>query len=354
MRARSSGLLLLALASLLALQGCYLLKQGAAILSCNCQARDIERMLQEPGLAPELRQTLLLVLEIKRYAVETLGLKENRNYTRYVALERKYLVDVVSACAKDRFQPYLWRYCFFGSFPYKGFFARKDALREAEALKRRDLDVLVRPVDAFSTLGFFNDPVYSFMDRYSVFELASLILHEQTHATLFLKNEVQFNEELASFMGQEGALGFIRKRYGPDSAAYRQAMESLQDQDAFHGLILGLYGELEALYRGPASREEKLTRRREIFAAFNRELGAAAPQRFKSEEFRGLHDLPLNNAYVMAFVQYTEHLGLFTRLYQALGGDLRETFARIRGVKNRRGKAKAYLEELIAAAESGR
>ncbi|MBA7712196.1 hypothetical protein ES703_121166 [subsurface metagenome] len=167
--ARGPGLVYMLLVLIL-LNRCYLLKQGAYILKYNVkEAQDIGKILDSEDLPAELAETLSMILDIKQFAVQSLGLKADKNYTRYVELERDYLVDVVSACEKDRFKPYIWRYCFFGSFPYKGFFEAQDALKEAQRLKAKGLDVLVRKVEAFSTLGFFVDPVYSFMKDYSVF-----------------------------------------------------------------------------------------------------------------------------------------------------------------------------------------
>ncbi len=96
------------------------------------------------------------------------------------------------------------------------------------------------------------------MTDYSVFALASLIIHEQTHTTLFIKDQVQFNEELASFVGIEGALNFIKDKYGEDSEFYRQALNNREDWDRYSSLIKGLHEELDLLYESGRSRKYKL------------------------------------------------------------------------------------------------
>ncbi len=337
--------------SVLFLNGCYLMKQGTYIVRYNKSARDIDKLLKSKEIDEDLKETFALVQEIKLYAVQAIGLKEDRNYTKYVELERDYLVDVISASEKDSFTPYIWSYCFFGSFPYKGFFEREDAEREAEELKKKGLDVLIRKVDAFSTLGFFVDPVYSFMAGYSVFALASLIIHEQTHTTLFLKNQVQFNEELAGFVGIEGALNFIRAKYGEDSEFYRQALDNREDWDRYSSLIKALYEELRRLYEGGWSREYKLTQREIVFESFKERFRTVYSGQFKTESFRKLGEIPLNNAYILSFTRYTQDLELFYRLYRARGYDLKKTVQILKKAKDAGGDPKAFLRKMIESDE---
>ena len=316
----------------------------------------IERALARQGLSPETEATLRLVGEVKRFAVESLGLKGDGNYSRYVAVERDYLVDVVSAAQADSLTPHLWRFPVFGSFPYKGYYVREDALREARRLERKGLDVWVRRVDAFSTLGFFSDPVYSFMTDYRPFDLANLIIHEQTHATLFVKDAVQFNEELATFMGWEGALEFLRLRFGADSEEHRRAVDHLSDWRRFNEMLLVLHDELEQAYGraalaagGPAAaREAALAAKQELVAQFNRELAA---QPFRTDAFAGFEGIPANNAYILAVVNYNQDLDLFYRLRAAVGGDLRRAFTAARQAVAGKVDPKEALRSLVESLE---
>ena len=181
--------------------------------------------------------------EIRRYASERIGLKENRNYTRYKELERDS-----SGERRVRLRGGLLRPRIPGGIPSWGgsligaIYEKADAQAEAARLKAEGWDVVVRPVDSFSTLGFSRDPLYSFMKSYSAFELASLILHEQTHATLFVKGQTQFSEELASLVGEEGALAWLGEARGPDSPDYRLALDQIADGELFVALLRGLAG----------------------------------------------------------------------------------------------------------------
>ena len=201
----------------------YLAKQGSYLLRYSVGTRSIDSLIADSSTAADVRAFAVKVREIRGFAAESLGLRSNGNYTRYRQIDRDHLVDVVSACDAESFTAYLWSYPLLGKLPYKGFYERSDADAEAARLRGQGYDVIVRPVDAFSTLGFTKDPVYSFMKGYSPFELASLIIHEQTHATLFVKGQPEFNEELATFVGNEGAFEWLQAAYGGDSAEYRAA-----------------------------------------------------------------------------------------------------------------------------------
>ena len=328
----------------LAFSGCYLLKQGAYLAKYEREAVRIEALIAQDTLGPETTEFLKLVKDIRVYATETLGLKENRNYSRYVDIEKAYLLDVVSACKPNAFEPYQWQYPFFGAFPYRGFFERRDAQQEAARLQRLGYDVLVRRADAFSSLGYFTDPVYSFMTRYSVFEIASLIIHEQTHATIYLVDQVQFNEELATFVGYEGALEFVRSRYGEESTALGEARAYLRDFAVFRGQIREIYDSLDVLYNSGASREEKLRDKQRIFERAQARFADEYESRYRTDRFLGFKDRKLNNAYIMAYTRYTQDLALFYDLYELYGRDLRRTIDALKGLSGERGDAKNTIK----------
>jgi predicted aminopeptidase len=339
---RAAGLLLLVA---LLLSGCYLAKQGYYLVSYSLKAEDIEKVLARKDTPAGVRKLLDLVLDVRRFGVEQIGLKENRNYTTYVSIDKDYLVDVVSACADDSFTRHTWWFPFFGSFPYKGFYERKDAERLARRLERRHLDVLVRHVDAFSTLGFFRDPVYSFMERYPVFELASVILHEQTHATLFLKNQVQFNEGLATFVGTQGALLYLKSRYGEQSELYKRTLLELQDDEEFTAFLKQIYAALQAVYSSDRDREAKLAAKAEILADYRNRFVRDYAKLFRTDRYRSFAKARVNNAYLDLYATYTQDLSVFEDLYGASGGDLRRMMERLEAVKDFGSDAKGYIRD---------
>ncbi len=332
--------------------GCYLLKQGGYIVRYNREAVGIDELLRQKGLSSGERDFLLLIKEIKQYAVDKIGLKQDDNYTKFVAMRKDYLADVVSACKPDSFEIYSWKYPVFGSFPYKGFFEREDAIAEARRLKDQGYDVLVRKVDAFSSLGFFNDPVYSFMSDYSIFEIASLIIHEQTHTTVYLKDQIQFNEEMATFVGNEGALQFIREKYGERSEEYESTVAALEDIDTFKDVIREIHKELKGIYESDRSREEKLRIKAQAFADAQKRFEASYEERFNTENFLPFKDVKLNNAFIMLYVLYTQNLEIFYDLYEQNGKDLKLTVAALKSLAEAARQdnsldARAYIRDVL-------
>ncbi len=332
---------------------CYLLKQGSYILRYNSKANRIQRLQREDSVSAREKALFALVDEIRSYAVHEIGLKDNKNYTKYVRVDKDYLVNVVSASKKDRFEPYLWKFPLFGSFPYKGFFEIEDAQKAARKLGEMGYDVLVRKADAFSTLGFFSDPLYSYMMDYSEYALASLIIHEQTHATIYLKNRVQFNEELATFMGREGALGFIRNRYGEDSDYYKKVIAYRKDVDTFYTVIHELYSDLDALYKSGGSRADILRRKERIIKDFQSKIRKHYGDYFNTDAFKNIGKMQINNAYILSVQRYTGDLSLFYALYDALGHDLRRMIEAMLPVKKYRGDPENFIRERISDAYSG-
>lgn len=302
---------------------------------------------EEAAANEETRRFVERVRDIRRFAMEELGLAESANYTRYVELDRDYLAAVVSAAAKDSFTRHEWSYPVVGRMPYKGFFNVKDARKEREKLQKKDLDVWVRQVDAFSTLGWFKDPLYSYMKKYSDYRLADLLIHELLHATVYLKGHSQFDEELAEFVGSEGARLYIEKKFGSDSAEYRGLIDSEIDSAAYVAYIQDLIAELDLLYKGDASREEKLEKKAEIIRASQERFEAEYETRFQSENYRGFATLPVNNAYLELYRLYYAEGSFFRDLYEKSGRDLPKYIAAVKTLKAKGDDPRARLERAL-------
>jgi predicted aminopeptidase len=345
--------MLLALGVLLA-SGCatppgYLAKQGRHLLRDSLGARSARSLLASPETDAQTRALLERAEQIRRFAFQRLGLRRNGNFTRYKELDRDYLVSVVSACAADSFQAYTWRYPFLGRLPYRGYYELADAQREAGRLKAEGWDVVIRPVEAFSTLGFTRDPLYSFMSGYSDFELASLILHEQTHATLFLKGQTQFNEELASFVGEQGALAWLAESRGADSRELREAREQLADAQAFESLVRRLHAGLEEVYRSGLDRGRKLEEKDALIAAFRADFERDKAALFRTEAYRAMEAPQVNNAWLSLFSLYGDDLPLLASYHQKLcGGELRRLLDQVRALA-RQGDVKIQMRRALEA-----
>ncbi|GHU53445.1 aminopeptidase [Bacilli bacterium] len=339
--------------------GCYTLTQGTTMLGYLGRAVPLESLVasalpagasaEEIAADEETHRFVERVRDIRCFAMEELGLAESANYTRYVELDRDYLAAVVSAAAQDSFTPYEWSYPVVGRMPYKGFFNVDGARKEREKLQKKDLDVWIRQVDAFSTLGWFRDPLYSYMKNYSDYRLADLLIHEWLHATVYLKGHSQFDEELAEFVGSEGARLYIEKKYGADSAEYQGLVNSDSEIDsaAYVAYIQGLIAELDALYKSGVSREEKLEKKAEIIRASQERFDAEYETRFHSENYRGFVTLPVNNAYLELYRLYYAENSFFRELYEKSGRDLPKYIAAVKTLKAKGDDPKVQLERAL-------
>jgi predicted aminopeptidase len=211
------------------------------------RARPISKVIAEPSTKPGLRRRLELVQRLQTFAGKDLGLPANAIFTRYADLGRRYAVWVVYASPEFSMEAKGWWYPLVGTLKYRGFFDEASAKAEARSLKDQGYDVLMAGVEAYSTLGWFSDPVLNTFIERGEGDLAELIFHELTHVRLFLPGDTDFNEALATAVGQEGARRWFASRHEPDKLkAYEQ--ELAKDDEIVH-LLLRTREELEQLYK---------------------------------------------------------------------------------------------------------
>ncbi len=304
------------------LPGCavgYLAHVSRGQLEILWNRQPIAKVLADPTLDPKVRSKLEIVGEARRLAVE-IGLTPGHSYETYVALDRSFTSIALSAAPKDRLEPYLWSFPIVGRLPYQGFFDRARAEEARAELAEQGFDTYLREVDAYSTLGWFDDPVLSPMLNRTDASLVDTIIHESTHATIFEKGNTDFNEALATFVGGEGAALFLTRTKGPDSPELRAFRQRLDDQERFTAFLKELFADLTAYYGGPGSPLEKIEGRDVRMAAWQDRLRAA-----DVGVFRRYADVPWNNAFLLGLKLYLLDLGRFRALHVGLGGDIATT-----------------------------
>ncbi|MDR1804434.1 MAG: aminopeptidase [Treponema sp.] len=320
--------------------GCYLLTEGITMIGYLDDAVPLDDLANDDEASEEDREFVQRVKDIRSFAMDELGLKESKNYTRYVELDRNYLAAVVSASPNDSFGRHEWWYPIVGKLPYKGFFNIEDARKERTKLEKKDMDVWIRTVNAFSTLGWFKDPLYSYMKNYSDRTLADMIIHELVHATVFIKGQAQFNEQLAEFVGTEGGRIYAEKLRGKaapgtDTGDAGEAGDAEADRAAYLAFIQGLIAELDAVYKNDVLlREEKLSRKEEIIEAAKARFAEQYDRLFKTENYKSFSQLPINNAYLELYRLYYEEDNYFKDLYESSGSDLRLFIAAAKTLAN--------------------
>lgn len=258
---RRSAFLLLLLPSLC---GCYILTQAQGQLRVLLNSERIDALLADPAVPVETKLKLRLVREIKKFGEHELGLNRSSNYETFYDTKGQPITYIVSASRKDRFEPYVWWFPIVGDVPYKGFFSRGDAVEEARALEAEGYDVSLGTAAAYSTLGYFPDPVLSTMLEYPDEQLVALILHELTHGTIYLPGGADFNEGLASFVGWQGALEFARQKHGISSPEYDRTVQAFAAEERRDARARDVFRKLDELYKSGRSKEEIVAMRDKV------------------------------------------------------------------------------------------
>jgi predicted aminopeptidase len=310
---------------------CYLSRgawEEAKILS---RRQPISELVANPSTPKEAREKLKVVLAARKYAKDSLRLRTKDSFTTYSRLDHDTLVLVVSAAYRDTLKAYTWWFPIVGRVPYKGYFDFNAARRAAEDLKSEGFDVYVRPSDAFSTLGFFNDPLLNTSLRADSLDLANTVIHEVTHNTFYASGQAPFNESFAMFVGARGAAAFFRSR-GQDSAAAKVDAD-WEDDKLLARFWSRVIHSLDSAYAAhPESKEARIAVRDTIYMRTRAALvGEIAPQ-FKRINPRYAERVPLDNASLLARRVYASDLDVFDLIYEREGRDLKRAIGRVIGL----------------------
>jgi len=296
----------------------------------------LEEVLKDEGTAAQWKEKIHFIEEVKEYGEKTLGLRETKNYTKFFEA-RGPILYVLTGAEKDRLQLHAWKFPIIGKVTYKSFFTKEAVLKEEQSLEEKGLDTFIQRAGAYSTLGWLKDPIFSSMMEWDHVTLANLILHEMVHATVYLKGETDFNEQLATFVGNRGAVDFLIKKYGEGSREVAEAFHIQEDDLLFSKWVDQVCERLSTYYAKEISREDKLRGREEIFQSIREEFREIKPQ-FKTDGYKDFEKKDLNNAVLLAYRRYIQSLENFEALYESMGKDLRkvvEYFKRLQGSANK-------------------
>jgi predicted aminopeptidase len=326
MRRFLRNLLLLWAVLLPACSPLYVARAGVEQAVILSRRSPIAAVIADPATDAATRRKLGLVLQARDFAEHALDLNAGESYTTYSWVDSDTLLLVVSGSRKDRFEAHTWWFPIVGHVPYKGFFHFEHAHREAARLEQAGYDAYVRPAGAFSTLGWFNDPLLNTMLRYDDVGLVSTVIHEILHSTIYIPGQVAFNESFANFVGDRGAIEFFCLREGDDAPRCRQARNGWHDNLRYASFLSSLVGELEAIYgRDDIGFEAKLALRELVFADARRRFIEEVEPALLTGMFRGFPHRPLNNATLIGTRLYYDRLDLFEAVYDRFGRDYTAT-----------------------------
>lgn len=348
-----SGVFVIALLLFTACSPLYVLRAGYEEAKILSRRESIAEVVRDSSTPPDTREKLRLVVAAREFAVDSLGLDAGDSYTTFSQLDSDTLALIVSAAYRDRFEPYTWWFPIVGSVPYKGYFSERKARAAIRDLQQKGLDTYLRPTSAFSTLGWFNDPLVSPLLRYDSVTLAGTVIHELTHNTIYASGQAMFNESLAEFVGGRGAIAFFCGRGNEHTPECEVARASWHDQLLFGDFLNSLVAELDSLYRRTdLTAEATFDRREEIFARALQQFRTEVQPRFELLRYESFLRIPLNNASLLSRRLYYHRLDLFEELYHHMGGELRRTLEVIlTTARERPSEPYAAIERLVRAME---
>ena len=282
----------------------YGVDQGLGQLKIVYNAREIEEVIADPTTPDSVKQKLQLVGEIIEFGVSEVGLEDKGNYQTYYDQKGQPSLFVVTAAKPFALEPYEWYFPVVGTMPYKGYFNPQDAEAEKSRVLSLGYDADIRTPGGWSTLGWFNDPVLSNMLSRSEGDLANVILHELTHASIFVKDSVEYNENLASFIGDEATERFLLKKYGRQSEEYKKYHQEIQDFQKFAAHILRGADKLDSLYTKAVDYpvEEKKELKENLISKIINQLDTI--QFYDAEQYTWSKKPLPNNTYFMSFLRY--------------------------------------------------
>jgi predicted aminopeptidase len=331
---------------LFSLTGCgnllYLSKLGWHQSSITFHSVPVQEVLENERVDPETKEKIRLVQEVKRYGEKELGLTRTESYSKYFEVKEPVL-HVITASEKDCLRLYHWNFPITGKVTYKSFFTKEGVLKEKRIFEERGYDTFVQQAGAYSTLGWLRDPIFSSMLSWDEATLANLILHEMTHASIYFKSQTDLNEQIATFVGNQGAVNFLIEKYGKGSEQVVEAIHNQEDDILFSQWIDQTCQRLTQFYAREISRDEKLKGRGEIFRSIKEEFRELRG-RLKTDCYKGFEKVNINNAVLLAYRRYIHRLEDFHALYEYFENDLRRMIDFFKEIRILGEEPSSYLE----------
>ena len=309
------------LAALLLLGGCSTLDYYGHLARGQVQllqaSKPVAALLRDPQVDISLKQRLVLTQQARDFASAELGLPDNRSYRRYADIQRPFVVWNLFATAEFSVKPELYCFPIAGCVAYRGYYSQGRARGAAALLKQRGFDTYVGGVEAYSTLGWFNDPVLNTMLRWSDERLVAVLFHELAHQQLYVADDTAFNESFATFVEREG-LRQWQQAQGLPAADPREAKQ----REQFSALVLASRARLEQLYASDLAADAMRAAKQAEFERLRQEYRTLREREWGG---RGRYDAwvaaPLNNAKLLPFGLYDKWVEAFAALFAEVGGD---------------------------------
>ena len=312
--------------------------------------KSISELIREPATPETLRQKLLFILSVRDFAGKNLGLPVDDDYLSYVELDRPYVVWNVFAAPEFSLTPKTWCFPIVGCVTYRGYFSEQGADRFSDLLKQRGFDVYTGGAIAYSTLGWFDDPVLSTFLNLSEAETAALIFHELAHSILYVSDDTAFNESFATAVEQEGVRRWQAAANNPKG--YEKWLHQQQQHKEFTGLVLRYRTRLQELYEGNLPLNEKRNQKAALFTQMRSEFAQLKSYHADMEAYDYWFNYPLNNAQLISVSTYYDWVPAFNRILSETGGNLEKFYQKCRQLaKKEPAERNRILQDYKSASE---
>jgi predicted aminopeptidase len=325
----------------------YLWRAGYEETRILQSRQPIEELARDTALSAARRGQFQLVLDVRAYAA-SLGLEAGDTYTSFADVGRDTLLLVLSVSPRTCICPHTWKYPIVGKVPYKGFFDLGQARATADQFAGRGFDTYLRPAGAFSTLGWFEDPLLSTALTRDSVELAALVFHEITHNSLYVKSATPFNESFAQLVGYRAAEQFFRER--GDTAKATVAANRWLDEIVLGDFYTELVARLDTFYASKPDSATLDSGRVAIGAWAREQLEGPVAAQVRTFQIGKLPARPVNNARLVGALIYRTRLQLFEDWYQKHDANIAESVRAMRELQQGAEGKQAYerLEKALA------
>jgi len=343
--------LLVASGLLVAISGCgetgYYLQSIRGHLAVMAERRPIDKVLADTDTPPELRTRLETVLDIRDFAVNEMLLPDNDSFSTYADIGREAVVWSVVAAPDDSLTPLVWCFPFAGCVPYRGYFRLQDANAFADRLRADGYDVLVGEVPAYSTLGWFSDPVLNTFVNLPDWALTEVMVHELAHQVVYVRDDADFNEAFAQTVMEEGGRRWLAM-HGSD-AEREQARQMRERQADFTALVADTRAALLDCYGCESDRTAKLACKQATLAAMRRDYGLLRGRWGGYTGYDSWFERDFNNARFVSAATYYRLMPAFARLLRDNDGDLSRFYAAVHALAARPFAARQEALEILLA-----
>jgi len=300
----------------------YLLPAAIGQLDLLVRSVPVEEALGSGTLTAEQLAKLNLVVEVRDYAEQEIGLNTTNTYELFFNAGDQPVAYNLSASRSDALEAHTWTFPVIGEVPYLGYFDFGAAKFKKEQLQNLGYDVYIYEIDAYNMGDFLPNPILSpMLDRDEV-RLVEVVIHELLHSTIWRANDTTFNESLATFVGRQGAVNYYQDRYADQPERSLEVMARYEDEDRFADFALGLISELEDFYASDLSSEEKISGKEvKVQEAIDRFTGEIQQQLNYPENYDWVQDIQANNAYLLGLQRYHLDLEVFANVFLAAEGD---------------------------------